>query len=744
MTRLCVLVATVAIVTSTVRAHDWPSWRGPEQNGFAREKAVVTSWSPGGENLLWKSDIGGRTTPIVMNGRLYANVPVGEGARSGERMVCLEADTGRLVWEHVFHVFLTDIVENRVGWTAPVGDPKTGHVYVHGTGGELYCFSRDGRVLWKRSLTEEFGRISGYGGRLLNPILDGDQVVLGFNSASWGTQAKALHRYAAFDKNNGALLWWAEPGGPPPDTTYSTPIVSVVDGRRLIIGGNADGGVYAMEAATGRKVWGYMLNRLGLNTSPVASGSKIIATHSEENLDTTVMGRVVCLDAARTGDLDRSAEAWRYDGCDAGYASPALANGRLYIVDNSANLMAFDAAAGKLIWTHKLGRVGKGSPVVTADRVIYVGEQNGIFHILRDAGERCESLDVEEFPPPDGLVDEIFGSPAVAGGRVYFMTRYGMYCLGKRDVKVEQEAIPPAPSEHKPEAAAPATLLIQPAEATLAPGMTIRLSGRVFDRQGVEIPGALAESSAPQTWTVQGVAGSVEGGTFTAGAEPKFSAGVVTARWGELEGSARIRVCPPVPFAMDFEDLPAGAVPPGWVGAAGKTQVVERDGGKVLRKLAGKERPSPPFMRLRAFAGPPIEGGYTVEADVLGTTVRDRFDPDMGLVNSRYRFLIMGMKNAARIDGWDAVPRLYMEVPFTFKPDVWYRMKFQVAEKDGTTRLRGKVWPRDEEEPKAWLIDVVDPFPHREGSPGIYAYSPGTTDKYDGPEVFFDNFKVHR
>ena len=56
----------------TAAPMDWPYWRGPEMNNISREKNIVDRWSPRGENLLWKrEEIGGRSTPIVMNGKLY-------------------------------------------------------------------------------------------------------------------------------------------------------------------------------------------------------------------------------------------------------------------------------------------------------------------------------------------------------------------------------------------------------------------------------------------------------------------------------------------------------------------------------------------------------------------------------------------------------------------------------------------------------------------------------------------------
>ena len=77
---------------------DWPAWRGPEMNGISREKGLVSSWSPDGENLLWKSkDLATRSTPIVMNGKLYALARWNPAsAQEGEKVFCADAATGKL------------------------------------------------------------------------------------------------------------------------------------------------------------------------------------------------------------------------------------------------------------------------------------------------------------------------------------------------------------------------------------------------------------------------------------------------------------------------------------------------------------------------------------------------------------------------------------------------------------------------------------------------------------------------
>jgi outer membrane protein assembly factor BamB len=137
-------------------------------------------------------------------------------------VLCFDANTGKLVAEHRFNVFHTDIVSVRLGWTNLVGDPETGNIYAHGTQGLLFCFDKDLKVVWQKSLTEEFGRVSGYGGRVTSPIVDEDLVIIGFLNASWGDQAIGRNRFLAMRKKTGEIVWWSSTGIQPKDTYYST------------------------------------------------------------------------------------------------------------------------------------------------------------------------------------------------------------------------------------------------------------------------------------------------------------------------------------------------------------------------------------------------------------------------------------------------------------------------------------------------------------------------------------------
>jgi len=64
------IAAVLFLATTIPAAADWPHWRGPAQNGVSTETGLVSSWSLDGKNLIWKADFIGRSTPVVIDGRV--------------------------------------------------------------------------------------------------------------------------------------------------------------------------------------------------------------------------------------------------------------------------------------------------------------------------------------------------------------------------------------------------------------------------------------------------------------------------------------------------------------------------------------------------------------------------------------------------------------------------------------------------------------------------------------------------
>src|SRR5262245_41947763 len=79
-------------------AAEWTQWRGPEQNGVSRDKGLPDSFNPDtNENIVWKAPVGGRSTPVIMNGRVYLIGYSGSDVTTQERMVCLDDSNGKQI-----------------------------------------------------------------------------------------------------------------------------------------------------------------------------------------------------------------------------------------------------------------------------------------------------------------------------------------------------------------------------------------------------------------------------------------------------------------------------------------------------------------------------------------------------------------------------------------------------------------------------------------------------------------------
>lgn len=707
-------------------AAEWTFWRGPAGNGSSPETGLISQWSESGENLIWRAPFIGRSTPVVVDGQVCAIGRVGEGVDRQEVVACYDARDGKLRWEHRHNVYLTTVPFNRVGWSSLAADPETGAIYAQGVAGRLIAFDHDGKILWSYSLAEEFGHLSGYGGRTQTPQVDGDLLIVNFVSTAWGPTAPLRHRYYAFDKRSGELVWVSTPGQMAKDfNTQSVPVVATIGGRRMLVAGNADGHVYGMDLASGEKIWSFSLSKRGLNSSVVVDGDRVYASHSEENIDTPTMGRVVCFNGDGTGDLTESAEIWRIDEMSAGFPSPALHDGKLYVVDNSANLHAVDAKTGAQLWTISLGTVGKGSPVV-ADGKIFVTETNGRIHIIQPGANAAKALDVDELKAEGDRYAEIYGSPAVAYGRVYFTTEGGLYCLGNKSAGYtgpKQPAHRPPIERAKPGQGAMTWFHVVPADRIVRPGETVTFHVRAVDSSGRVV------QSGAQSWSLDRLRGTLDNGRFTPDAKVPFQTGSVKVQVGDKTAMAAVRVIRDLPWSEDFENYAPDQSPTTWIGAAGKYVVQDLDGNKVLAKPP-RERG---LNRTYLYMGPASLHDYTIEADVMGGAHKRR-RPDIGLIAQGYILDLRGAHQKLQLRSWSSALRIDQAVDFPWEMETWYHMKLRVDTRGGKALIRGKAWPKSAPEPTDWMITVEDPHPIPSGSPGLLGYSP--------VDLFYDNLKV--
>ncbi|MCZ2149704.1 MAG: PQQ-binding-like beta-propeller repeat protein [Bryobacterales bacterium] len=533
-------------------AGDWTDYRGPNRDGSSPDKNLPSKWSVTGENLAWKAPYGGRSAPVIHGDRMYVMNGVGSGSTLHERLMCLNADNGQVIWEHHMKAYLSDVPAHRVSWASPVVDPETGNVYAFGVGGLLAGLNRQGKLLWEHSMAEEQGLVTTHGGRTVSPVVYENLVIVGGVSTGWGEMARPAHRYFAFDKRNGQFVWISTPGGRPFDTTYSPGVITELNGVKLFVAGGGDGDVHAIKVLTGEPVWSFTMSERGINTGVLVYRNQAIVSHGEENLDTSAMRLPASIDAAGRGNLGPRDVKWKAPGFQGGYSTPVMDGDRVFQSDNGANLYALDFHTGKVLWKQNLGTIQKASPVI-ADGKIYVGTEGGKFFILKPHADHCEILSEVELGKVAGE-EQVIASAAVARGRVYFVSTQNIYALGRKGAGI---APPPYRPEPQPHLAAdvPATYVqVVPAEVILRSGETVRFKASTFDVKGRFIQETKAE------WSLEGLKGKVEDGSFSATAV-EAQAGNVKATVGGISGTARVRVVPPLPWSENFDNLAPGAPP---------------------------------------------------------------------------------------------------------------------------------------------------------------------------------------
>jgi outer membrane protein assembly factor BamB len=675
---------------------------------------LIDRWNPSGENLLWRVPYGGRSAPIVVGDRLYVQNPSARGENLQERVMALDTQTGKVVWEYKINLFQSDAPAHRIGWASPAADLETGNIYALTGGAQVIALSSQGRLLWTRSLGEEWAAFTTHGGRTMSPLVDGDLVIVSAAVSSWGTSANRTHRLVALNKRTGDVVYVANPGGRPYDTAYASPMIATINGLRLLIVGLGDGAIHAIKPQTGQKVWSFVAAKRAVNTGVVVKDSTVIVSHGDENLDVPQLGMIAAIDGSQTGDIKTT--RWSVKGIEMGYSSPLLDGDRVYQIDNSSRLKAFDVSTGKDLWEIPLGSSQKAPPVL-ADGKIYVGTDSGEFFIVRPGETRAEVLSKVEMPlskdsccGSEGTSEQIYAGVAVSRGRIFMVSSDAIYALGPKQPKAQTGFA--ADETALRGTGAPSYVQVVPTELVLKPGQRVSFKARLFDDKGL----FLREEQA--AWSLDGLKGTIgNDGMFVASNDPEGQAGLIKATVNGITGEARARISHPLPWNEPFTSFADGAIPPGWVNAqAGKVSVTTLDGQKVLQKAPDDTI----FKRARVFIGPTDWSNYTFQADVRAPERRRQMG-DVGITAQRYSLVLYGTSQQLKIEPWEPETTRTVKVPFTWKPDTWYRLKIRVENMpNGQVRVQGKAWPVGEMEPAAWTIQRVDPIGNREGAPGLF------------------------
>ncbi|HTG42885.1 MAG TPA: PQQ-binding-like beta-propeller repeat protein [Verrucomicrobiae bacterium] len=420
LTRWLLMVSALCS-EGTLRAGNWPAWRGPEGTGAAPGETLPLHWSPK-ENIRWKTALPepGNSTPIVWKDRVFITQAAGER----RVVICFDRKDGQILWQSgpAFSVKEPTHETNPQNSSSPVTDGERVIAWFGSAG--LYCYDLEGKELWHRDLGRQ-RHIWGYGA---SPIISHDLCILNFGP---GDRSFLL----AVKKTTGEKVWQINdstgnagekssgPDKPQWIGSWSTPIVIQAAGREELVV-TWPQKVMALAPATGQELWSCGgLNPL-VYTSPLYQKEKeVVVAMGGFN------GSALAVKAGGSGDVTKTRRLWHHRKTKQRIGSGVIHQEHFYILNDPGVAECFEITSGKLVWEERLkGPAAKSdnwSSMVLADGKLCAINQGGDAFVL-EASPTFRVLST------NSLSEATIGSMAVSNGEIFVRTYQHLWCIGRQ------------------------------------------------------------------------------------------------------------------------------------------------------------------------------------------------------------------------------------------------------------------------------------------------------------------------
>jgi outer membrane protein assembly factor BamB len=348
-----------SVVASPLVGQDWPQFRGPSGQGLASASGLPTGWSET-ENVRWKTPIAGVgwSSPVVSGDQIWLTTAIeSEGSL---RAVAVDRETGEIV--HDVEVFQKKdlgriAAKNSHASPSPVVDGQ--RVFVHFGAHGTACLTTAGRIVWTREL--EYDHRHGPGG---SPIIWKDLLIVVCDGPD-------VQYTIALDKQTGQVRWKADHQG---QQAYSTPIVIKVGGAEQLITSQGEA-VIAYAPADGKELWRCRHGGHSVVPRPVAGNGLVYFCTGYWTPS------LMAVRPDGHGDITDTHVEFTVRRGVPHNPSPLLVKDRLYMVSDQGVLTCVNAVDGKEIWRQRLSGSFSASPTL-ADGKIYLVNENGTTYIV--------------------------------------------------------------------------------------------------------------------------------------------------------------------------------------------------------------------------------------------------------------------------------------------------------------------------------------------------------------------------
>lgn len=447
----------------------WERFRGPDGTGVS-ESAGLPSAFGAGKNLIWRTELSpGHSSPVIAGGRVYLTAVEHDHLYT----LCLEQSSGRILWKREAPRPRREKLHslNSPASPTPVTDGENVYAFFPDFG--LLSYTRDGKERWRLPLGP-FKNVYGIGA---SPVLADDVVALvidqdknsfivavgrgdgkvrwqkprpeALSGASTPTVVKssagpslilapASFRMDVYSARDGEPVWWVRGL---PSEMKSVPVV--VGDLVYISGFNTPENDPGRQVA--RPTWQELLARDDANKDGAIQKEEVsdaLTKRYWEFIDTEGRGKIgekewtlhlavmgaenglYVFQMGSRGDVT-SRLVWKYQRSVPQLPSVVVYRDVVYMLNDKGVLTTLDAATGQMLHQDRVRGVSDNyyaSPVA-GDGKIFLASHNGVVAVLRAGGQ-------QELLAANPLDEEIFATPAIAGGRLYVRTVSALYCFG--------------------------------------------------------------------------------------------------------------------------------------------------------------------------------------------------------------------------------------------------------------------------------------------------------------------------
>jgi outer membrane protein assembly factor BamB len=299
---------------------------------------------------------------------------------------------------------------------------------------ETYKGPADADIIWKLDMMKELGV---YQHNMANssPTIWEDLLFLetsnGQDENHEKIPAPKAPSFVAVNKNTGKVVWQ---DNSPSDRIlhgqWSSPALGEINGLMQVFFPGGDGWLYGFNARTGENLWKFDLNpkdavwpktRNDAIATPVYYDGKIYLATGQDPEHGEGIGHMYCIDAGGKGDITETGRVWQYDKIRRTISTAAIADELVYISDFSGFLHCLDIKTGKPYWTVDMLAAVWASPLV-ADGKVYLGDEDGDVIVL---GAGKEMKKISEI----NMGSSVYSALVPANGSLFVMTRSQLFAI---------------------------------------------------------------------------------------------------------------------------------------------------------------------------------------------------------------------------------------------------------------------------------------------------------------------------